>query len=243
MSEEIEGFEPENAVEETMLAAARDPERFGDFLEALRAGDIFIPRHEEADDDEDGDTITLPLVRWEGREAVPVFSSLTRLHTAIPDCERYMAFHFADLASRWGEHWMILNPGNAVGLPLSPAAVRGEAEREVVDAGTELMIGEPATLPPGLREAVVAHASDEPLIVAAHVAQVYLAGEGEGRLELVVGIEIAPGADARQIAEVAARRLRDAGTVAGVMVVDRDHPNTIARWMLERDVALWRRAG
>jgi hypothetical protein len=244
----VPDFIPENDLERAMVAAAEDGGRFGEFLAALRAADIFLPGRETLDTPHqqpitDDEEIVLPVVDWQGQESVPVFSSLTRLQAAVPDAPSYMAFHFSDLAEAWGDHWMILNPGNPVGLPLSPAMIRGETDRLTIPAGSEVIIGEPAAVDPRVTAAIAARAQADDHIAAAHVAEVILSAAAE-KPQLVVGIEVVAGADAEPVLSGMLEELTASGTAgsAGVVLVDRADPNAMARWMLDRDQPVYRSA-
>jgi hypothetical protein len=232
----LPGFEPENDLESAMLAAARQPERFAEFLALLHQADVYIPGRDPVG--EEGpiapETVTLPVVEWEGRDAVPVFSSLSRLRQAVDSVPSYMAFHFSDLAALWQEQWMLLNPGVALGLPLSPAQVRGD-----VDAGTPVgvartapYVGEPAVENQPLIAAVVAACERIPAVLEAHRAQIFGADPGE-RPRLAVGLVISPGIDS----ELAVGHVRDsisgvAADPVDIIVIDAADPGPVGGHML-----------
>ena len=245
---EIPDFTPENDVERAMVAAAQDNQRFGEFLTALRAGDVFVPGREPLDSPEErpiepDEDIVLPVVEWQGQPSVPVFSSLTRLQHAVPDAPSYMAFHFSDLAEHWGDQWMIVNPGNPVGVPLSPELVRGETDVLRIPAGSDLVIGEPAAIDERVTAAIESRTEEDPRITAAHVAEVILSPEAT-QPQLIIGLEVADGADGKSVFEEMVEEItrRGVGGAAGVVLVDPAEPNAIAQWMLERDQPVYRRS-
>ena len=241
MSEAIPDFAPENDLERAMVAAAQDTSQFAAFLVALRAGDLYVPGKDELEEPREQplgeeEDVVLPVVEWQGQPSVPVFSSLTRLRTAVPDAPSYMAFHFKDLAERWGDHWMILNPGNAVGLPLSPAMIRGETDTLSIPAGTDIVIGEPAAVDARVAATLRARVDTDERIVAAHLAEVILSEAAE-RPQLVIGLEVADIATGDDVVAAMVEDLGRAGTgaTAGVVLVVRSQPNPVAAWMLQRD--------
>ncbi|MGI8846890.1 MAG: enhanced serine sensitivity protein SseB C-terminal domain-containing protein [Candidatus Dormibacteria bacterium] len=243
--ENLAAFAPENPLETAMVAAAEDPQRFDDFMSALREGDVMVPGQKPVDHEgervtEGDENISLPVVDWQGHAAVPVFSSVGRLRRAVPEAPSYMAFHFSDLAANWTDHWMILNPGNEVGIPLPPELIRGETDRVTLDAGSEIVIGEPAVIPGALIATIVALLRGRPEVVAAHCAEVLI--PGAVRPELVVGLELDDPSEFESLATAFTRELQQRGSIgAGFCLVQRDHPDTIAAWMIERDQPLHRR--
>ena len=245
-----EGFVPENPLEEAMVAAAADPARFAAFLDLLRESDVFVPGRdwqEQPVPDEPPDSIDLPVVEWQGRLGVPVFTSVTRLRAVIEERVTVMAFNFRDLAAIWrGDIWMLVNPGAALGIPLSPSQVRDEPSTTVdIPAGTQVMVGEPAVEPRVLLDRVSEVCAGHPEILVAHRAEVIFEVPGEVP-HAAIGLELehrvaSPEAYCRALVA----EIRKGGPMPefDLMVVDPDSPGPIERHMVEKQAPFYRRDG
>ena len=107
--------------------------------------------------------------------------------------------------------------------------------RQRYAAGTELRVGLPAEEPPGLRDLVAAWAHPRTDVVAVHHALVQ--GERDPDPLLVLGLELAPGADAAAAVDACVRDLAGFAAVA----VTPDAAGPVVRFMRDRDDPLYRR--
>jgi hypothetical protein len=132
---------------------------------------------------------------------------------------------------------MALNPGGELGVALPEAAVRsllGPSE-ETFAAGTAVRIGAPASEPEAAWTVLREFAATRPEIRAAHRA-VVVRDEAGAEPELVVGLELEPGADASAACEAVAGLLG-----AGIAVTAVRRGDALGDWMLEHDEPVYRR--
>ena len=96
-----------------------------------------------------------------------------------------------------------------------------------------MRIGLPANEPPELREAVTAWGASRPDVVAVHRA---LVQSGDDDPTLVLGLEIAPGADGAAAVDACVRNLPG----VGALVLEPGAPDPVSRFMRDRDEPLYR---
>lgn len=179
-------FQPEDALEETMLRAYQDENRLVDFFRTLGYADLYVPQPGPAPKQElivvvaEESRVEVPLIQREGRTYVPVFSSVQQMTRFVPEGAAYLRNKCRDLVAHWNnQHWMLLNPGGLVGRELSPTEIAAlpesvaRVDSKSYPAGTKVIVGSPATEPVRLLKALSQFCEAEPAIVSAYHAQTH----------------------------------------------------------------------
>lgn len=210
-------FQPENELEEAVLAAVRDGDRAG-LLAALAHAEVYVPATGSGRD------VQLATIERGGVSFIPVFTSLTRLRVIAPDGTGYMRVAGRGLASvRPQGVPVVVNPGSDVGTVLAPADV-AELGSAPQPADPWLLVGEPAQEPEELLEAIRGLAEEEPAIRKAYRG--LLLKRGAASSELVVGLELEEDVAREPVLEAVAAAARGAGLESlAVVIVDGDEPS------------------
>jgi hypothetical protein len=141
------------------------------------------------------------VMQWNGLDHGALFTSQEHFD-AVPNIAGYAVLTGAQLAAIWpGDLYAAINPGAGdAALVLDAAAVRAWATvgSQGIPAGTEFAVGSPAQEPDpqlvsSLRNAVAASQSTEAAYIVALVAQGQVT-------RIVVGVQVRPGAAAREAA-------------------------------------------
>jgi hypothetical protein len=224
-------FSPENPLEVALVRAATDAAARPEFYRALLDAQLFFltppgPRADERSTLPAG--AKLSLVQWAGPQGdyIPCFTSRARLDAIASQIGGAYGFvaiagkaAFGLLAQR--PMGAVLNPGLRYGKELSTGEIArlatgklADAEPRVVEHDTEVLLGQPATPPTALIEALSRLFARHPSVAAAHLAQIYDPSSGDPP-HPIVGV-VATDFDA--IIEEAALVARD--VVDGQMPVD-----------------------
>ena len=245
------GLDPENLLEEAMVVASRDPQALPAFLRALAEADVFVPQEGPPATGEPGtagpgEEIVLPVITHEGRQMVPVFSSMAQLQRYVPLGTSFIRIRGRDLAALWpGDVWLALNPRGDLGTTLSPQQVRGLGGAATLrngSGGSGFVVGEPAEEPRGLLEVVELFCRRTPEVRAAYRG--LLAFPGRDRApEIVIGLEVDDGAAWERIRKTLLESGRESGVDSFALVpVRRRAPGTVAAYLLEKTEPFYRRA-
>ena len=223
----------ERPLEELMRAAAAGEVPEGRFLAALHASEVVLPRPPGQNGLVAGEPVELPVVTIRGREAVPVFTSVSQLGRLVPGAPHVLIAVRSLQAMLPGELGLVINPHAELSRLLGPeevAALPGAPPGRVVV---------PAAERPVVLEAVAAWAERTPGVEAAYRAGV---AEADGE-RLAVGVLPGAGADGDGLLEAAAAGLTPPpGAALDLLVIDSAAPGPIERFMLERTQPFWRRA-
>jgi hypothetical protein len=157
----------------------------------MTAGDLYVPGERE-----DGG-FALPVVDVDGMRAVPAFSSLEGLARYRPHGGGYVKLETRALPAIWPDGCGLL-------LDLR-VTLTADQVASLADAPS-LLIGEPREEPIEVLEAMRSFAAARPEVRAAYRALLV-----HGEPEPVVGLEVAPGAEARAVVEAAGVAARAAG--------------------------------
>jgi SseB protein N-terminal domain/SseB protein C-terminal domain len=226
-------FRPENELEEALAASAREHD-LAPLLGALAEAEVFLPTPEQVPDA--SGNLPLPTFEREGKTYVPVFTSAAQLARFAPDGTPFVRISGRALATFWpAECSLVFNPGGDLGAVLTPEQVAQVLEAPPPDRA--LAIGEPREEPEELLEAIRRFAEGRPEIEAAYRGLLVRRG---GVPEIVVGLELAPGADETAVIAEAAR----AAGVESVALVPlrRDAAQSdVARYLLEKTEPFYRR--
>lgn len=220
-------FRPENEVEEALLAAVRDGDRPG-LIAALAHAEVYVPAEQA------GEEVRLATIEQDGTSYVPVFTSLAQLRRVAPDGTGFLCVEGRGLSAVSPRGLsVVVNPGGELGVVLSPDEVEA---LETAPAAPEpwQLVGEPAQEPEELLSALRSLAEREPSVRAAYRG--LLLRRGAATSELVIGLELADGADAHAILDDAAAAARSAGVESlALVIVGRDEPSDpVGRFLVTR---------
>jgi hypothetical protein len=182
-------FAPQNAIEELLIDAYRDPAKMSAFYKAFWEGDVYLQQSRPSSDvgwrvTQEGETIDAPNVMLDGKPFVKVFTSEAQLAAQAPGASFVRIAVKALMTMLPSEQGLLINPGAQVSYQMIgpefhrlPAAAPIPLAQEL-PAGTRVFVGEPATLPPGLLEGVSNVCSSSANVMSAYRAQVYFPDSG-----------------------------------------------------------------
>jgi hypothetical protein len=225
-------FNARNPLEEALIASMRTQSR-APLLAALGNATVFVPKITP----DEQRRLTFPLMQHEGRDYIPVFSSRKQARLGAPDHEDYLTPTGGQLVLVWPENvGMLINPGGQLAAALSyddvkSIRVTGELS---IPAGTDLKVGLLEEEPADLAPTVTRWASGQPEVQAVHRAYIEV---DNGSPQLVLGVELAPGADAETVIGSSAEALPG----VAIMALEPDAEDPISNFMRERDEPLYRR--
>lgn len=237
------GFVPDNPLEHALVAAASDPSARAAFLEALADAEVLIPAPGAAPAEDrlvsapPGSEIDLPVVESDGRAVVPAFTSMTQLLRFVPEGTGYMQIAVRDLAKLWRDDlWLALNP-RGPGVLLGPDDVRrlGPARPE-----GDYLLGQPKEEPEAVLQAVRSYGERSGSLVAAYRALMATREPG-ARPRVVVGLELAEGADRDRVMSQVTEAIRESGVDSVALVpVTPDATGPVARYLLDSTEPFYR---
>jgi hypothetical protein len=219
----------DNVLEIALELAASEPAHRPEFFRLLLESTIFVlgsaPQlagHEEGPITLKANT-QLHIVNWakpDGSPVIPFFSSLRALQLAVTQDEKYVALPARTFFEMTRGAELMMNPRSPVGKEFTPAevdallaeGVNQTASRIVVEAATEVLLGQPANYPHAMVASLTTLLANHPNVKAAYLAQMFDRTRDE-RPHLIIGIE----ADGEFESVV-----REAGTVASDTAPDKE---------------------
>ncbi|MCS5721773.1 enhanced serine sensitivity protein SseB C-terminal domain-containing protein [Herbiconiux sp. CPCC 203407] len=155
-------------IEALLAAAAVDPIAAPAFLEALLASTVIVPGTASGD----GTARLADLLGADGRSVQPFYTSearLTETLEVVPSFERrFLALPCRVLWQMTRGATLVLNPHSAHGKNFLPGEIgqlldgAATLTPRMVQAETQVLVGEPARVPPGMKEALVAFLERHP---------------------------------------------------------------------------------
>jgi SseB protein N-terminal domain len=124
-------FEPENELEEAMLAALFDPGAMDGFLRVLAGHQVLVPLNPEGPSRKPAvGELRVSVVDFEGRRGVPAFTSPGQLAVAMSGEVRCLRITGRQLGRTWGadDTPLLLNPGGTLGLEVGAETLRNLQE-------------------------------------------------------------------------------------------------------------------
>lgn len=188
-------FVPDNPLEATLMRAATEPAVRPEFYRRLLEAELFvIGKFADADADAAEERrMMIANIPHNGKNYIPVFSSLVRMRAFITGEEEYLSMKGRDLFTNTPGAFFMLNPGSDYGKELLPDEIGSLLHPNVpqsytVDKPTEVRIGAPDEYPAALVQALTALFRSRPEIVSARVVQIQFPDRDEPPHPLV-GIE------------------------------------------------------
>lgn len=184
-------FTPVNELERLLMQAATDPGARPAFYRAFLEGDLWVLGYAGESPSDEAGVVQLPadstvsIASWqdqEGREVIPVFSSLERLRKSIEQEGRYLKLKGTDLLDILGDELPImLNPRSDYGkefVPQELASMRDgsifrQLESSTVPEDRRVLVGQPAKYPQALVDALKSLFSRHPQVERAYLAQMH----------------------------------------------------------------------
>jgi hypothetical protein len=220
-------FEPQNALEASLMKAAGDPAHRPQFCRDLLESQIYliqpIPAESESDPDRvrvsQGESIQIGLMEKDGRPYLPIFTSLPRLQAMLSEPAGYIALSAKVFLEMTAGADLMLNPGSDYGKEITAAeaaslldgSIWQPTESFVARKETSVMLGQPARYPDALAEALTRFFRTRPQVQRAWLAH-YFNPEQDERPHTLIGIDFTGDPDAL---------MAEAGVVAsGVTVPD-----------------------
>jgi len=156
----------EATLEARLAAAATDPARIPEFVEALLESTVIVAGVVDPPSDDGRQSATLaPLVNGNGESVQPFFTSEDRLNetlAAIPGYQsQWIALPCRVLWEMTRGTALLLNPNSDYGKEFLPGEIAqildGKAVMTptVIEKETPVLIGQPAVVPPGMVDALV----------------------------------------------------------------------------------------
>lgn len=189
---------PGEAVEQLLAAAAKDPERIDDLLDAIGRARLWLPLPAGESPVTDGSAVVLPTVIYLREEFVPAFTSQAQLVAWRGQRDDEPVAHIAVQAAELARLLppgigIAINPGAAASLPVYPEGVQQLAAAQVSADGTPVSIGHPPAEPVALLHAVGDALRGLPAVRSASRGWLRVPGRGEG---LVISVALDNPADA-----------------------------------------------
>lgn len=237
MSEQPGWTHAENALEAAMSVASAEQtdEQIEVFLTTLADAELLIPLQAEDVEGAEEGQVALPIYETDERRYVAAFSSLRQLREFAPDNEQHARIAGRELASEWREDvWLALNPRGEPTAVVPPDQVAELAQRPVKEetgSSGRVFMGEPASEPRELLEALRAVLAQRPEVRAGYRAQALFADPGE-QPRLVIGLEL--GGDDTGTFEAAGQVAAEhADGPVDFLTVDPDGDEPMGAWMRE----------
>lgn len=176
-------------------AALEDSERIGDYYSLFMRSMIFIPTYGTSSGEdgmrrtEEGDTFSPAILVIEDDPTLFIFDSEERLvdfTSGVDEIERFIAIPGHALLESLPPITLVLNPGTEHSKEFPSEEVAFLKERmqasgprvEIVEAGTAVHVGAPATIPDGLEDALREVLARNPEVTRAHLGQIAVDVEG-----------------------------------------------------------------
>src|SRR5580765_5542602 len=114
-------FEPQNKLERSLVQASSDAAFRPQFYKDLAEADLYIieegtlPKSHGKKVIQEGQTLKIRHVEWNGKNFIPIFSSLPRLQAALTGEAGYVCLNAIDLMTITRGAELVLNPGSDFG--------------------------------------------------------------------------------------------------------------------------------
>lgn len=237
MSEEPGRTEAENALEAAMSVASAEQtdEQVEIFLTTLADAELLIPlKSEDLEGAEEGQ-IALPIFETEERRYVAAFSSVRQMRQFSPQSEQHARITGRELGREWRDDvWLALNPQGEPTAVIPPEQVAELPQRpasEETGSSGRVFMGEPASEPEELLEALRSLLAQRPEVRAGYRAQALFADPGE-QPRFVVGLELS-GDDTGTFEAAGRVAAEHADGPVDFLTVDPESDEPMGAWMRE----------
>ncbi|HZS48254.1 MAG TPA: enhanced serine sensitivity protein SseB C-terminal domain-containing protein [Blastocatellia bacterium] len=161
-------FEPQNDLEQSLMRAATDPAHRPQFYRDFLESDIFVIQAGPPDGEsgpttlESGYQLRIESVKFNGKDCLPIFSSLPRLQAVLKSEATYLALNAREFLKITSGADLVLNPGSPYGKEFTAAEIASlldgsiwkPSQQYVAEENTQVMLGQPARYPEELVSAL-----------------------------------------------------------------------------------------
>lgn len=193
-------FAPENALENALMRAAREPAARPEFYRLLLESDLLVLGRiaraapgTEGPTVHPGDSLQIASAQINGRTSHPVFSSTTRLQAYIRQKEDFLSLNGRTLFAATPGASFVLNPGSDYGKELLPGEIARlldpnttKPEQITIEKPTQIRIGQPSVYPHALVDALKEAFAKRDDVMAAYLIQIAYEGKPSHPL---IGVE------------------------------------------------------
>jgi hypothetical protein len=186
-------FFPENRLEALLMQAAKDPGARPEFYKELLAADLFvliIPGNRPYGKHiaQNGDTLSIKGIDFNGRKLIPVFTSERRLQEYIQASDNLATLNGHALLSMIAaqNNGIVLNPASNYGKEFTQSEVASLAdgsiflpEKQRITKETNVLIGMPKEYPTKIVENLITYFNGRQEVQRAYVAQIHAPESGE----------------------------------------------------------------
>lgn len=195
----------DNILEIALELAASEPAHRPEFFRLLLEATVFILASSGQLEGQEEGPVTLKkntqieVTNWvkpDGSRVIPFFSSLRALRLAVTADEKYIALPARTFFEITRGAALILNPRSPVGKEFTPTEIEAlltegvnqAATPIVVQAATEVLLGQPANYPNALVASLTTLLANHANVKAAYLAQMFDRTRDE-KPHLIIGIE------------------------------------------------------
>lgn len=190
-------FNPVNALETSLVHAVQDVSKRPQFYKNLLEHDIYaISLAAPEGTAEGGQSLKLLQLEKDAIFWIPIFSSLEQLQAFLDREMQYVRLRGADFFKFSKGAHIVINPNADYGKELLPEEIEKlldgslfrPPEKEVLKAGTRILLDQPSSYPTTLIRALKPLFASNPAIKAAYVAQCVIPDQ-DSNPRLLVGLE------------------------------------------------------
>jgi hypothetical protein len=230
-------FAPENALEDALMHATREPAARPEFYRLLLESDLLVLGRvaraipgTEGPTVLPGDSLQIRSAQINGRASHPVFSSLTRLQAYIRERDDFLTLKGRALFEATPGASFVLNPGSDYGKELlageiaqlmDPASTA--PQRITIQKPTQVLIGQPSVYPQALVDALKVAFAARAEIEAAYLVQIAYEAQAPHPL---IGVETTGDWDSLSSAVGGVAAAAAPGLLFDLARVDRAAPQT-----------------
>ena len=160
-------FDPQNLLEQSLMQAASDPAHRPQFYRDLASADVFIIQEGPIESPggavlKQGQTVRIRHMESNGKNYIPVFSSLPRLQAVLREEAAFLSMNAIELMKLTRGAEFILNPGSDYGKEFTKGEIASivdgsiwqPTESYVAKKDEQVRIGQPANYPTELASAL-----------------------------------------------------------------------------------------
>ncbi|MEJ2124797.1 MAG: enhanced serine sensitivity protein SseB C-terminal domain-containing protein [Alphaproteobacteria bacterium] len=180
-------FDPQNELERLLIKAMSDAASRPLFYRELAQSNIFTVQRDAPSAERQehtinaGETIEIHHIEYEGQQYIPIFSSLAQLQAVTSSDVAYLEVNALDFMKITLGTPLLLNPGSEYGKEFPPSEVAAildgslwqTTEEYSLTQETQIMIGDPATHPDELINALESFFATKPQVRRAWLAHFY----------------------------------------------------------------------
>lgn len=196
-------FEPRNALEQSLVKAAKDPAHRPQFYEDFLASEIFIIQHGEPPPKEvKRVTISAPTklqiqnIEHNGKPYIPIFTSLDRLRATLKREATFMGINAREFLNIVKGSAVLLNPGSDYGKEFTASEINSlldgsvwkPTEQITFQKPTKVLFGQPKNYPKDLTDALSRLFATLPEVERAWLAH-FFNPERDEKPHTLIGIE------------------------------------------------------